>query len=234
MKIIAHRGIHDTYLENSYNAFQEAIKYNKDIELDVMLTKDYQIIVFHDLSLKRLFNNPSYIHNLSYEYLNKYYKIPTLKEILNLVKGKVTIYIEIKSIKFNSKIEMLIKKELDNYTGNVYIMSFNIASLFWFKQNAPKYKRGYLIYSLYDNSFIEKLLLNKIILNLILKPNFIAVSLSSLDNKKIRNLSNKYQIYGYTLKTKKEYEKYHKYTSYFFCDYNNKEIAPLRTISQKE
>ena len=53
----AHRGLHDKKSgipENSMAAFREAIRVNKGIELDVHLTKDKKIAVFHDDSLKRM------------------------------------------------------------------------------------------------------------------------------------------------------------------------------------
>ncbi len=53
----AHRGLHDKKIgipENSMAAFREAIRANKGIELDVHLTKDKKIAVFHDDSLKRM------------------------------------------------------------------------------------------------------------------------------------------------------------------------------------
>ena len=54
--IIAHRGIHDNkVLENSLLSFKLAIDKNYIIELDVRLTKDNKVIVYHDSILKRLF-----------------------------------------------------------------------------------------------------------------------------------------------------------------------------------
>ena len=55
---IAHRVVHEKYTENTLPAFKEAIKRNYAIELDIQLTKDEEIIVFHDQTLKRLFKVP--------------------------------------------------------------------------------------------------------------------------------------------------------------------------------
>ena len=55
-KIIAHRGIFDNVLvvENTLPSFQAAIDLKIPFELDVQLTKDNRLVVFHDDTLKRL------------------------------------------------------------------------------------------------------------------------------------------------------------------------------------
>ena len=58
-KIIAHRGVFDNekVVENTLESFKKAIHYHYPIELDVQLTKDNYLVVFHDESLRRLSNN---------------------------------------------------------------------------------------------------------------------------------------------------------------------------------
>ena len=94
--LIAHRGLHYNYLENTLGAFKEAIKNNYIIELDVRLTKDKKVIVFHDNNLFRITGINKNINESTYEELKEIINIPTLQEVLNLVSGKVTIIIEIK------------------------------------------------------------------------------------------------------------------------------------------
>ena len=54
-KVITHRGLHDNkiYPENSLGAFEQAIEHGYGIEFDVYLTKDDELIVHHDLFIKR-------------------------------------------------------------------------------------------------------------------------------------------------------------------------------------
>ena len=54
--IIAHRGIHNNkdIPENSIPAFKKALEKNLPIELDVHLTKDNVVVVFHDSIIKRM------------------------------------------------------------------------------------------------------------------------------------------------------------------------------------
>ena len=99
----AHRGVHSLFPENSMPAFEDAIKLNLGIELDIHLTKDEQIVVFHDDNLKRMTGANEYIKMLTYEQIKQYklnnteHTIPLLRDVLNLVKGKVPILIEIKT-----------------------------------------------------------------------------------------------------------------------------------------
>ena len=52
---IAHRGSHNLNSpENSMKAFENAIKNNYAIELDVHILKDNNIVVFHDKNLERM------------------------------------------------------------------------------------------------------------------------------------------------------------------------------------
>ena len=97
--LIAHRGIHNQNVkENTLLSFERAIKKNMIIEFDIQLTKDHKIIVFHDKSLKRMMGINKQINNLTYQEIQELstYHIPLLTEVLNLVKGKVPLLIEIK------------------------------------------------------------------------------------------------------------------------------------------
>ena len=97
--LIAHRGIHYKYRENSIEAFRRAIIEGYTIELDVHLTTDNKVIVYHDDNLKRLTGINKEIKRCSYKEIMNIIKVPTLEEILDLTKGKVPIIIELKFIK---------------------------------------------------------------------------------------------------------------------------------------
>ena len=56
-RFYAHRGLHNNGSEapeNSMAAFKKAVKAGYGIELDIQLTKDKQVVVFHDDFLKRI------------------------------------------------------------------------------------------------------------------------------------------------------------------------------------
>ena len=65
----AHRGLHDSSRlipENSMPAFREAVKQNLAIELDIHLTRDGKVVVFHDESLKRICNAEGTVENSTF------------------------------------------------------------------------------------------------------------------------------------------------------------------------
>ncbi len=231
--IITHRGIHNTFLENTILAFEKAIQKQMTIELDVQLTKDNVAIVFHDNNLKRIFGINREIKDLNLTDIKKYQYIPTLEEVLDLVQGKVPLLIELKLDTSIGVLEKTVCNLLDHYQGQFAIQSFNPLSILWFRLNRPHYIRGYLIHSLLPDSFLLRFFLNCKLVKKVLKPDFIGVNLSALKLKQIQKLRQKYFIIGYTLKTKKEYLEYYSYADNFICDIN-KETVPLRTASQKE
>ena len=76
-------------------AFQKAVEKNYGIELDVTISKDNEIVVFHDDTLNRLCNVNGNIEDFEYSFLKKLklYEtqehIPLFSEVLDLTKNKV-------------------------------------------------------------------------------------------------------------------------------------------------
>ena len=214
--LIAHRGIHYKYRENTIEAFRRAIIEGYTIELDVHLTKDNKVVIYHDDNLERLTGINKEIKKCTYNEILKIINIPTLEEVLNLVKGRVAIIVEIKFNNKLGKLEREVANLLDNYEGNFAIQSFNPLSILWFKINRKNYIRGYLINSIFSkNPFINYILRN---LNIILKPNFIAINLKYLKHKKVQKLRKKYLILGYTVNNNNEYNNYYDYADNFICN----------------
>ena len=107
---ICHRGYHNKDdIENGIRAFENAIKNDMAIEFDIHLTKDNQLVVIHDSSLKRVTSKEGIVEDLTVEELQNNYKlndgetIPTFKEVLELVDEKVPLVIELKVYKGNYK-----------------------------------------------------------------------------------------------------------------------------------
>ena len=130
---IAHRGSSGEFPENTLLAFQKALKSNCDgIELDVHLSSDGQIIVFHGNSI--LFNNKkTLVSDLSYAELKTVVLpekqfIPLLTDVLDLIDKKCFVNIELKGI-ITSKIvveiiDLYIKDKKWNYS-HFLISSFS-------------------------------------------------------------------------------------------------------------
>ena len=155
-RLIAHRGLHKNKMipENSMLAFKAAIEKNYAIEFDINITKDNQIVVFHDDDLNRLCNKKENIEDVSYDFLkdlNLYEsneKIPLLKELLDQVAGKIPLIIEIKKHKNIGLLENILLEMLKEYKGEYFICSFEKDILLWLEKNKPKEIRGLIFESL--------------------------------------------------------------------------------------
>ena len=197
---IAHRGLHtDEMPENSLGAFQNAIDNGYPIELDVHLTCDGTVVVFHDDSLARVTNKDGYVKKLTKDTLKDYsvfgtkYTIPTFKEVLDLVDGQVPILIEVKNTGKVGELESALLKILKDYTGEYAIQSFNPYVLEWFKKNAPQIARGQLAgyFKGEKLSFIKKFALKRMLLNKKIScPDFISYDARNVPNRFVNKYKN--------------------------------------------
>ena len=211
---IAHRGIHEKYQENTLLSIKEAIKRNYTVELDVRMTKDQQLIIYHDDTLKRIYNTNKKISQLTKKDLKNYPDIPYLKDVLTFISGSVPILLE---IKWDSRIKILIKKlveELSDYPYPYAMMSFYLVPLYLLRKENKTYPLGLLL-----NRFLP----NYFPLHFFLKFNpfhldFLAVDLNLLKDNFILKLRKKYLILGYTINTYQEYYLYQKYADNFIWD----------------
>ena len=185
-KAYAHRGLHDKQTpENSLSAFKKASENRFGVEFDVQLTKDKQIVVFHDESLLRMTGMSAEIIDLTYNELCKYglnntdEKIPLLREVLIALDG-VPILCEIKKQRSNTNIEICpyLVGELDEYQGDICIESFSPFILKWFKEHRPDFARGQLsadfIKTKGELKGISALFMKNLLLNFFGRPDFIA------------------------------------------------------------
>ena len=221
---IAHRGVHTKDIpENSLSAFENALKNNYAIELDVQFTKDKEVVVFHDENLKRMTNDTRNIEDVNYDELknlrlgNTNEIIPTLEEVLELVDSKVAILIEIKDCKDYIELSEKTYEILKGYEGNYAIQSFNPFILEWYKNNASEVIRGQLSGTFTEgseslNSF-EKFALKNMLLNFKSKPNYIGYDLEGIPKSKLESLRKKgVPIIVWTVKNKEDMEKAYKYS----------------------
>ncbi|HHU52189.1 MAG TPA: glycerophosphodiester phosphodiesterase [Firmicutes bacterium] len=228
-KLIAHRGLHHNERgipENSIAAFQGAMEKGYIIELDVAMTKDKQLVVYHDRKLRRGLGIDQYLHELTYEELSQYRlfgtneTIPLFRDVLAFVDGKVPLLIEIKNEGKAGEMESLIYKELQEYQGEYAIQSFNPFTLNWFRQNAPAVLRGQLAggfaVSDYDVEFAgttrlpwyKRFLLENLLLNTVSRPHFISYEVAHASNTRLRRLKNLgVPLLGWTVRAKEEYHR---------------------------
>ncbi len=221
---IAHRGLYTENIpENSLGAFENAVKNNYVIELDVQFTKDKEVVVFHDENLKRMTNDTRNIEDVNYDELKNLRlgktneRIPTLEEVLELVDNKVAILIEIKDCKDYIKLSEKTYKILKGYEGKYAIQSFNPFILQWYKNNASEVIRGQLSGTFTEGSenlnALEKFALKNLLLNFKSKPNYIGYELEGIPKSKLENLRKKgVPIIIWTVKNKEAMEKAYKYS----------------------
>ena len=208
--IIAHRGVFNNLNipENSIKAFKKALRYNYPIELDVHLTKDNILVVFHDHNLKRMTGINKNIQDLTYDEIKKLNlldtneKIPTLKEVLELINNKILLDIEVKNTKRIKDTCNLLLKELENYS-NYDLKSFNPRIVRYLKKKNPNLIVGYLIENKYHNKLYNLLLKNNFIIKYC-NPDFLAINKKLLNNKKFKKIVEKYPTMLWTIKNKQQ------------------------------
>lgn len=197
--LIAHRGLHSSNtVENTIPAFIKAMEKNYIIELDIHILKDDTIVIYHDFDLKRLTSVNKTIEKLTYPQLskikiNKKYQIPTLIQVMNIIKGKVPLLIEVKTIDKNNHFLEKLEELLDNYKGLFAIQSINPFVIEWFYKNKKSYPLGLIIFNDLNYKILKKY--TKMI-------DFISIY------KKHLPFKSKKMVIGWTIKNKKELEKY--------------------------
>ena len=184
----AHRGLHDmTRLipENSLLAFAAAVGEGYGIELDVQLSKDGQVVVFHDDTLNRVCGIDGRVDAYDYEELKEFsllgtmQHIPLLTEALELIgTGDGPLIVELKNGPRNGELCEKTYNILRQYPGDYCIESFNPLIVRWFMLNTPEIFRGLLAaekeeYMPRYSPFMAKLLSN-CTLRFLCKPDFIA------------------------------------------------------------
>lgn len=208
---IAHRGyFNDTYPENSLGAFQRAIEHGYGIELDVQMLKDGTLVVFHDEHLKRMTGFDGLLTDCDYQsvhqlkLLDSSEGIPTFKEFLELVDGRVPLMIEFKNETRNNSLEKEGYEILKSYKGPYIMQSFNPISVLWFKRHAPEVIRGQLSCRHKNsklNSF-SRFVIRNVMTNIVTKPDFVIYDINALDTFIIKWLKFfKKPLYGYTAKS---------------------------------
>ncbi|MEZ4872875.1 MAG: glycerophosphodiester phosphodiesterase [Bdellovibrionales bacterium] len=99
-QIIAHRGDHLNYTENSLQALDSCVKHGIfGVEIDIQWTKDLVPIIFHDPSTKRVFpqNADVYLKDLNYSEISLLFpSIPTLDEVVAKFANRLHLMFEIK------------------------------------------------------------------------------------------------------------------------------------------
>jgi len=238
--IISHRGYHgDGIIENTLEAFSKSIRYSFPIELDVYLTKDHQLVVFHDSTLKRLMGIDQRVEDFQPQmghadlivvrktkgdsganFFFVLHDAVLLLEVLELVNGKVSLLIEVKRSKNYRKVCQALWELLLKYSGPVKIQSFDFRIVRWFLRKkrypvglliSPNPKAQYYWYYLLVNCsfFVQH----------VVRPDFVSYDIHGGNSdflKAIRRAN--IPIYLWTIRTEKELQKAKKYGDFYITE----------------
>ena len=194
----AHRGLYtrdQAIPENSMAAFERAVSHGYGIELDVQLSSDGQVVVFHDDRLMRMCGVDKLVAALTFHQLRRLSlmgtgeRIPLFAEVLKLVCGRVPLIIELKMGKRNAELCRKTADLLKDYTGPYCVESIDPRILRWFRKNEVKMVRGQLSESFSGTKGmprILKLALRNLLGNCIAKPHFIAYRYEDASNRSFR------------------------------------------------
>lgn len=132
---IAHRGYHDLnrkVWENTLSAFARAADAGFAIECDLQYAADAIPVVFHDDDLKRLCGIEGDVRQRTAAELGLLKvggtedAVPTLRQLLDLVKGRVPLVLELKGRESDDDgFAMAVLDTLEDYDGPVALMSFD-------------------------------------------------------------------------------------------------------------
>ncbi len=150
----AHRGLHGAGVpENSPTGFALAIERGIGIECDVQRSSDGQAMVFHDFALDRLTGETGLVSARSSDQLSRIIllgsqdTIPSLRQLLSQIAGRVPLLIELKSNNSPrfAALCLAVRRVLEGYQGPHAVMSFDPRMVRWFAVHSPLTTRGLII-----------------------------------------------------------------------------------------
>ena len=220
----AHRGLHDGNTgdtpENSLSAFEKACQAGYGIELDVQLSRDGVVMVFHDYTLIRMTGKNGKVVEYDAAELQKLslanteQKIPTFAEVLSLVDGRVPLLIELKGESFDSSLCPKVAEILKSYEGDYCIESFNPLLI----KNMRKLMPDVFYGQLYTNVVRDKkkksalnIILTLMGFNFLARPDFIAYNTEDRSSFPVWLTTKLYKAekFIWTARSREEYDRAH-------------------------
>ena len=200
---LIHRGLaKNKFNENTISAFKYCFKKKYGIETDIHITKDNNIVCFHDFNLRGKFKINKYIKKIKYQDLLKISTakkkpIPLLKDLIKLSQNRRFLMIEIKPLFTKENLKILLKetKNLKNYS----LTSFKEKNIINLYKKKKDLNLGLIIpsTSTYEKIY-EKSKKNHV--------KFLVLEKKFLTEKKLTKIKKK--IYFYTIKDKKLFNKF--------------------------
>ena len=212
----AHRGLHGKSIpENSIAAFELACQRGYGIELDVQLSKDGKVMVFHDYTLNRMTGMDGKVCETEAKDLTKLklkntdQTIPTFEQVLSTVNGRGPLLVELKGENLNTALCEKVAVILKEYKGDYCIESFNPLLLRAMRKQLPNAFYG----QLYTNVCKDKkkysplnILLSLMFFNFLAKPDFIAYKYIHRNSLPVKLTTKCYKAtrFSWTVKSEEE------------------------------
>lgn len=214
--LYAHRGLHDgnkAVPENSLAAFDAAAQNGYGMELDVQLTKDKKLVVFHDATLKRVCGVDKNVADLTYEELSRIplpdgTPVPLFREVLSLVNGRAPMIVEVKHYGSPTENARAAHEALLMYEGAYCVESFHPLAVRYFRTHAPAIVRGQLAEGgkwSRNKGILAHIGMKFLLLNLIGRPHFVAYSSASDHNLSMWLMKHAYKpkLAAWTIRSQK-------------------------------
>jgi glycerophosphoryl diester phosphodiesterase len=159
--ITAHRGSSSSAPENTISAIYRAIEDGAGYaEIDVQMSEDGVVIVYHDRTLKKL-GNTTAINKLQYNEIihadagqwfdNEFTgeRIPRLEEIMEIAMNKIKLNIELKMYDPVSLLPDAVVRliEINGFVNNCIVTSFDENAIRRIKKLNPNIKTGLIVKS---------------------------------------------------------------------------------------
>ena len=232
----AHRGFHDKPVvpENSLAAFRRAVERGFGAELDIHLTKDGQLVVFHDSDLKRCTGAEGILEEKTLAELRQLRLegtdelIPLFDEVLELfeaTKGSISraagsdrelpphtlpLIIELKTRAGNHEaLAEAACKRLDSYKGTFCVESFDPRAIQAVRKLRPDIVRGQLSTDFRVNPEDAPKgtagLLTDLKLDVLSRPDFVAYDFTYKDNAAfLRAVKSGIQGVSWTIRSRED------------------------------
>ena len=184
----AHRGLYEkdqSVPENSLEAFRRAAEYGCGVELDVQLSKDGAVVVFHDDTVDRMTTEKGRVDSFSLKELQAMplmgteHRMPLFTDVMAVLDGVSPTIVELKSTPNYPELCEKTLAILRTLKGPYCVESFDPRIVRWFYKNAPDLTRGQLTeaYSYWRKAGLPVwrcVLMHTLFINFLTHPQFIA------------------------------------------------------------
>ena len=156
MKIYAHRGSSIAHPELTMAAYKAAVDEGADgFECDVRITKDNQLVLWHDADMQRVAGNPARIADSTLKEIKSHYQQTiTLDELLILARdNKKELAIETKHpVPSGSAVEKGVMELLsqEKPVADIHVMSFSWLALENVRKISPEQKTVALLHDTFS------------------------------------------------------------------------------------